>query len=92
MSIHLRPDQETELRHYAQAMGRDPDELVAEAVARFLEHQGRRAELLAELDEAEAEFARGEFTEYTAEGLHELTEDVKRRGRERLTAQGPQSP
>lgn len=87
MSIHLRPNQETELRHYAQAMGRDPDKLVAEAVARFLEQQSRRAELVAELDEAEAEFERGEFTECDAAGLRDLAEDVKRRGRGRLAAQ-----
>jgi predicted transcriptional regulator len=90
MSIHLRPDQEAELRHYAQVMGRDPDELAAEAVARFLEQQSQRAELIAELDAAEEEFERGEFTEYTAEGLRELAEDVKRRGRERRAAQQAQ--
>jgi hypothetical protein len=49
-------------------------------------------ELVAALDEAEQEFQRGEFTEYTADGLAELAEHVKRRGRERLAAQGHTRP
>ena len=90
MSIRLPPDQESELRHYAEATGRDPDELAAEAVARFLEQQSRRAELVAELEEAEAEFEQGACTEYDAAGLRALGEDVKRRGRERAAARGVQ--
>lgn len=39
MSVHLRPEQETQLRHLASSTGRDADQLVQEAVDRLFEFE-----------------------------------------------------
>ena len=90
MTIHPTPELEARLSDIARRTGRDVDSVAQEALARYVEAEERRAELIATLDEAEQAIERGECTEYTAEGLAELMEDVKRRGRERLAAQGQQ--
>jgi hypothetical protein len=43
--------------------------------------------ILASLDEAEASLARGEGRPITEESMKALAEDVKQRGRRRLTAE-----
>jgi len=93
MSIHLPPEQETELRHLAEAAGRDADELAAEIVGRYLDEQSRRAELVALIEEGERDIERGAVIEFeTADELGALFEQIKREGAARLDAQGEAAP
>jgi Arc/MetJ-type ribon-helix-helix transcriptional regulator len=93
MEIRLPPDQEAHIAALAASSGRSIDELVREAVALWEEHEDARvlAEFRASLDRAEASLAEGKGRVITQESMHELAEDVKRRGRERRTAAEAQS-
>jgi hypothetical protein len=53
----------------------------------YLQYCVRRTEILAAVDAARASIARGEGIEITRESMRALTEDIKRRGRERMAAE-----
>jgi len=57
MSIHLRPDQETQLHEIAARSGRDPDQLAEEAIDDLIEYdawyRAQVAEGLSQLDRGE---------------------------------------
>jgi len=89
MEVHLTPDQEEFVRQAIESerLQREEDAL-REAMSLWEERERRRAEILADVDEAEASLARGEGRRITThEELTELVEDIKRRGRERLAAE-----
>ena len=87
MEIHLTPDQEAFVRE-AIASGRlhRAEEAVEQALAMWEERERRRLEILAALDAAESDIARGDFIEITEESMKQLADDVKRRGRAQLQA------
>ena len=85
----MTPDQEAFVRQAIESerLQREEDAL-REAMSLREERERRRAEILADVDEAEASLARGEGRRITThEELTELVEDIKRRGRERLAAE-----
>jgi len=89
LEVHLTPDQEAFVRQAIESerLQREEDAL-REAMSLWEERERRRAEILADVDEAEASLARGEGRRITThEELTELVEDIKRRGRERLAAE-----
>jgi putative addiction module CopG family antidote len=85
MEVRLTTDQEAFVRQ-GIATGRYQTEAdaIAEALSLWEERERTRAEILAAVDEAEASLDRGEGIEITEQSMHELAEDVKRRGRARL--------
>jgi Arc/MetJ-type ribon-helix-helix transcriptional regulator len=89
MEVNFTPDQEAFARQAIQA-GRisRPEDAVREALALWEERERRRAEIIAAIQDAEAEIARGDGREVTPESMSQLAEDVKRRGRARLAAEG----
>ncbi|MHB8655089.1 MAG: ribbon-helix-helix domain-containing protein [Terriglobia bacterium] len=80
------PEQEAFIRE-GIATGRfaTAEDAAREALHQWEEHQRRRTELLVELDAAEASCERGEGRRLTPESVAEFIEDVKRRGRSRLS-------
>jgi len=62
---------------------------VAEALALWEERERRRLEILATLDEADASLAHGEGREITQQSMKALAQEVKQRGRRRITAERP---
>jgi Arc/MetJ-type ribon-helix-helix transcriptional regulator len=88
MEIHPTPDQEAFIRQ-AVDDGRiaRPEEAVTQAMALWEEHERRRAEILARIDEAEFGLRRGQGIVITPESMDKLAEDVKQRGRARLDAE-----
>lgn len=87
MEIHLTPDQEAFVRE-AIASGRlhRAEEAVEQALAMWEERERRRMEILAALDAAESDIARGDSIVITEESMKQLADDVKRRGRAQLQA------
>lgn len=88
MKVDLTADQRALVRRAIES-GRfkGEEEAVQEALALWEERERRRLEILLMLDEAEASLARGERRAFTAESMKVLAEDVKQRGRRRLTAE-----
>ena len=78
MELYLPPDQEAFIRQGIEA-------------GRFRgkeERERRRLEILAAVEQAEASLARGEGRRITThEEMTQLTEDIKRRGMARLSAE-----
>lgn len=60
-----------------------------EALSLWEERERTRAEILAQVDLAEASLARGEGRIITQESMRELAGEVKQRGRARLAAEQP---
>ena len=83
MEVELTPDQEAFIRK-AVASGRYPsvEDAVRDAMARWEEGERARLELLAALDEAEADLEAGRYTDYTDVTLPTLANDLKREARE----------
>jgi len=90
MEIHFTADQEALIRHAIET-GRlhRAEDAVAEALALWEEHERRRVEMLAAVDQAEASLARGEGRLITQQSMQELAAAVKQRGRARLAAEQP---
>ena len=90
MEVQLTPDQRAFVRQAIEG-GRllREEDAVREALSLWEERERRRAETLAAVDEAEASLARGDGRIITQKSMRELAEDVKRRGRARLTAEQP---
>lgn len=88
MDIHLTPDQQAFVRD-AIASGRlaREEDAIREALSLWETRERSRAQLLAEIDAAEASLARGEGRAITEESMRQLAEDVKQRGRARLAAE-----
>jgi putative addiction module CopG family antidote len=85
MEIKLTPEEESFVRMGVQdGRYQDPSDAVHRAMGSFVKRERNRLELIASLDEAEASLAAGEGKTYTEETLHELAEDVERRGLARL--------
>jgi Arc/MetJ-type ribon-helix-helix transcriptional regulator len=82
MEVRLTEEQETFVR-LAVERGRfsRPDEAVHDAMNRWVEMERQRMEIIAAIDESEADFAAGRFTEYTEENSHELAEKIIREAR-----------
>jgi len=88
MEVRLTPDQESFVRQAIES-GRlhRAEDAVEEALRLWEERERKRAEFLATLDDAEASLARGEGRVITQESMRELAEEVKQRGRARLSAE-----
>jgi Arc/MetJ-type ribon-helix-helix transcriptional regulator len=84
MQVEFSPDQEALIRR-AIANGRyqSPADAVQEAMARWEDDERARIEILASLDEAEADLKAGRYTDYTDATLPMLAEELKREARVR---------
>ena len=89
MNVDLTADQRAFVQRAIDSgrLQREED-AIREALALWEERERRRLELLAMLDEADASLARGEGREITEESMKALAEDIKRRGRLRIAAEG----
>jgi predicted transcriptional regulator len=61
MEVSLSPEKEAQLQHFADRTGRQPSQLVAEAVDRLLEYDARFVEAV---EEGRAAARRGELLEH----------------------------
>jgi len=86
--VHLTPDQKAFVRQAIES-GRVQNEqdAIREALLLWEERERRRAEILAAIDSAEASLTRDEGRVITEESMRQLANDVKRRGRARLTSE-----
>ena len=87
MQIELTAEQREFVRRAVETgrVHREED-AVRQALDLWVEREREREEILAAIDIAEVELARGEEIVLTKESMRELIEDVKRRGRERQAA------
>ena len=87
MEVSLTPDQKAFIRQAIET-GRlqHEEEAVREALSLWEERERKRVEFLASLEDAKASTARGEGRVITQQSMQELSEEVKQRGRDRLTA------
>lgn len=90
MEVHLTDDQKAFIRQAINTgrYAREAD-AVQEALSLWEQRERARAEILAQVDLAEASLARGEGRMITQESMRELAEEVKQRGRARLAAEQP---
>jgi putative addiction module CopG family antidote len=88
MDVHLTPIQETFVRQAIDS-GRlqQREDAVKEALSLWEERQRRRAEILSALDEAESSIVNNGDLSIARDSMHDLAEDVKRRGRARLASE-----
>jgi putative addiction module CopG family antidote len=88
MEVHLTPEQEAFVRQGIES-GRFESEadIVAEALSLWEERERKRAQFVATLDDAKASIARGEGRLITKDSMRELAEEVKQRGRSRLSSE-----
>ena len=88
MEVQLTRDQKAFVRQAIEngRLGREED-AVKEALLLWEERERTRATILASVDEAEAGLACGEGRVITQESMRELSNEVKRRGRARLSAE-----
>ena len=86
--MHLTPDQKAFVRQAIES-GRVQNEqdAIREALLLWEERERRRAEILAAIDPAEASLTWDEGRVITEESMRQLANDVKRRGRARLTSE-----
>ena len=79
MEVQLTPDQEAFIRK-AVASGRYPsvEDAVRDAMVRWEEGERARLDLLAALDQAEADLEAGRYTDYTDATLPRLANELKR--------------
>jgi putative addiction module CopG family antidote len=82
MEITLTPDQKAFVRQAIERgrLEREED-AVREALLLWEERERARVELLAALDEAEADLGAGRYSDYTGETLPRLAEELKREAR-----------
>lgn len=88
MNVELTPDQRAFVQKAIES-GRfkREEEAVEEALALWEERERRRLEILAMLDDADAELARGEGIPITEESVPRLIEEAKERLRKRVEAE-----
>jgi putative addiction module CopG family antidote len=90
MKVHLTPDQQAFVRQAIETGRlRHEEDAVQEALLLWEERERARAEILAAVDEAEASLTRGEGRPITDESIRQLAQEVKQRGRVRLTSAQP---
>jgi putative addiction module CopG family antidote len=88
MNVELTPDQRAFVQRAIESgRFRSEEEAVQEAMALWEERERRRLEILALLDEAEAEFGRGEGIPLTEESVKVQVEEAKQRLRRRIEAE-----
>jgi Arc/MetJ-type ribon-helix-helix transcriptional regulator len=88
MQIELTAEQREFVRRAVETgRVRREEDAVQQALDLWVEREREREEILAALDVAEAELAHGEEILLTKESMRELVEDVKRRGRERISTE-----
>ncbi len=82
MEVKLTPEQEALIQR-AVASGRYPtaEAALRDAIARWEERERARFDLLASLDEAEADLNAGRCTDYSDATLPKLGEELKRESR-----------
>ncbi len=92
MHITLTRTQEVFIRQAIES-GRfeRAEDAMAEALLLWEEREAARDAFLASLDEADASIERGEGISITRESMQALADDVKRRGRTRMTARQQRS-
>ncbi len=84
----MSPDQEAFIRHAIESGRiRRAEDAVEEALSLWEKRERARAEILADVDQADASLARGEGRAITPESMRQLADDVRRRGRARLAAE-----
>ena len=83
MNVKLTPDQEAFIKQ-AIENGRlnRPEDAVREALLLWEQRERSRTEILAALDEAEADLKAGHYTDYGREALPDLVEELKREARQ----------
>jgi len=88
MEVQLTSDQQAFARRAVEA-GRlqSEEDAVQEALALWEERERRRIAFLATVEDARASLARGEGREITPESMHNLSAEVRERGRSRLVAE-----
>jgi antitoxin ParD1/3/4 len=88
MEVQLTPDQKAFVRQAIESgrIHREED-AVREALSLWEERERVRTEILMAVDLAEASIARGEGRVITQESMRQLGEEVKQRGRSRLSAE-----
>jgi len=90
MEVQLTPDQEAFIRKaVASGRYRSVEDAVRDAMARWEEGERARLELLAALDEAEADLEAGRHSDYTDATLPGLADDLKREAREMRQRERP---
>ncbi len=87
MEIHLTPEQESFVRHAIDAGRFDtPEQAVSEALNSLAERERQLLALRAEIQIGIDQLDRGEgILLESTEDLYEFFEDIKRKGRERLS-------
>lgn len=85
MEVHLTPDQQAFVRQGLET-GRfqRPEQAVEEALSLWEARERARAEILDQVNAAEASLAREEGRHITEDSMHELAAEIKQRGRARL--------
>jgi len=93
MNVELTPDQRAFVQKAIES-GRfkREEEAVEEALALWEERERRRLEILAMLDEADAELARGDGIPITEESMKALAEEIKENLRRRIAAERSATP
>ena len=88
MNVQFTDDQKAFIRHAIET-GRfqREEDAVQEALALWEERERTRAEILADVDLAEASLTQGRGRTITEESMRELAGEVKQRGRARLEAE-----
>ncbi|HEY2975883.1 MAG TPA: type II toxin-antitoxin system ParD family antitoxin [Pyrinomonadaceae bacterium] len=88
MEVELTPDQKAFIKH-AIKTGRFQHErdAVREALSLWEERERRRLEFLESLDDARSSITLGKGRVITEQSMCDLAEEVKERGRRRLTAE-----
>jgi len=83
MNVKLTPDQEAFIKQAIES-GRlnRPEDAVREALLLWEQRERSRTEILAALDEAEADLKAGHYTDYGREALPDLVEELKREARQ----------
>jgi putative addiction module CopG family antidote len=84
MEVHFvpDPDQEAFIRQgIANGRYQTAEDAVRDAMSRWEERERTRLELLATLDEAEADLETGRYTDYSNETLPLLADELKREAR-----------
>lgn len=89
MEVQLTADQKEFVRRAIESGRlRREEDAVQEALALWEERERVRAEILEAVDRADASLARGEGRPITEESMREMADEVSRRGRARMEAEG----
>jgi len=86
MEVQLTPHQQAFVRQAIESGRlRHEEDAVKEALSLWEERERRRVEILTAVDEAERSLAHGQALPITRKSIRELAENVKQRGRARLS-------